>query len=187
MKNSSVHSFAAIRHLFGFLVSLHLVRAEYRVSHTFSVKDIIGSFSGKTFESDQIIVCDVPAFQDPNDPSKTFPNAPACPLDAPTPITDKDKNKLYPIDSEFGFDVVDFAGALAKTLDQEYQEGFAGNIMSGSEVVGLSVANAPTVSMCCFERQPWMCFTISTDYLSSIKPRRRFTRFLLLLELGAKG
>jgi hypothetical protein len=154
MKNSSVRSFKVIRHLFRFLVSLHLARAEHIVSHTFSVKDIIGSFSGTTFEFDKNIVCGVPEFQDPNDPSKTFVGATDCLANAPNPITDKGNNKLYPIDSEFGFDVVDFAGALAKILDQKYQEGFAGNIMSGSEVVGLSVSNAPTVSMCCFERQP---------------------------------
>jgi hypothetical protein len=60
------------------------------------------------------------------------------------PLVDKDGTTLYPIDSQFGFYVIDFLGAEVKTLDLIYAEGYAGNIVRENEVVGLRVANQAT-------------------------------------------
>jgi hypothetical protein len=38
---------------------------------------------------------------------------------------------LYPIDSEFGYEVIDFLGAAQKTRDGDYLEGFVGNVTAG--------------------------------------------------------
>ena len=35
---------------------------------------------------------------------------------------------LYPIDSEFGYDIIDFLGAAQKTRDNDYLEGFIGDV-----------------------------------------------------------
>ena len=40
--------------------------------------------------------------------------SPECPTDAAQPVVDRDGDTLYPVDSEFGFYVVDFLGAQAK-------------------------------------------------------------------------
>ena len=59
--------------------------------------------------------------------------------------TDKEGVTLYPVDSEFGFYVVDFLGAVGKVRDGDYMEGFVGNFINinGS---GIKVANAPTLN-----------------------------------------
>jgi len=48
---------------------------------------------------------------------------------------------LYPVDSEFGFYVTDFVGAVEKPRDNDYGEGYAGNLPDGS---GVAIANAVT-------------------------------------------
>ena len=35
---------------------------------------------------------------------------------------------LYPVDSEFGYDIIDFLGAAQKTRDNDYAEGFVGDV-----------------------------------------------------------
>jgi hypothetical protein len=41
----------------------------------------------------------------------------------PPPKTDKDGTILYPIDNEFGFNVVDFLGGQQLTRDNNHEEG----------------------------------------------------------------
>lgn len=108
--------------------------AAYIALQTFSVRYVLGDFGSATFTDDNTIVCDVPAFTI-GDP---------CPPDAPQPITDKDSSKLYPIDSKFGFVVVDFAGAAEEARNNNYQEGFVGNVLEGDNVIGLKVSNSAT-------------------------------------------
>lgn len=101
---------------------------DYRVSHTFSTDDITGTFSGLTQG-------DVPVGETPV-------------IDfTATPIVTKDGASLYPINSEFGFNVTDFDGAEQKDFikDPEYSEGWAGDLIgAGGEQLGLVVSNAPT-------------------------------------------
>ena len=47
---------------------------------------------------------------------------------------------LYPIDSEFGFNVVDFLGAQGKARNNDYREGFVGQLPTG----GVKVSNSAT-------------------------------------------
>jgi hypothetical protein len=60
------------------------------------------------------------------------------------PIPGNDATLLYPIDSEFGFNVVPYALATQKTLDGIYAEGYAGNIVEAGKVVGLELSDAAT-------------------------------------------
>ncbi len=101
--------------------------------HIFSIDDVQGGFNGSTFGpagvvQDQTILCIPGITQD------------TCPV---APIV-SDGVTLYPIDSEFGFEVVDFLGAQAKTRNDDYQEGFAGNITDGLDVIGVKISNAAT-------------------------------------------
>lgn len=95
------------------------------LSHTFSVDDLTGTFGGLGFADDPSIL----------DTSGSVV----------TPFVDKDGDVLFAIDSEFGFYVTDFIGAEQKSLDGDYAEGFAGDIVdTDGDVVGLAVRNAPT-------------------------------------------
>jgi hypothetical protein len=103
--------------------------------HVFSVNDVLGGFNGATFGSegatqDNTIICDLGPV--------------ACPEDN-QPFLDKSGVMLYPVDSEFGYYVVDFLGAQGKSRDGDYREGFVGNIVDGGDVVGIQVSNAPTL------------------------------------------
>ena len=60
------------------------------------------------------------------------------------PFLDKSGVMLYPVDSEFGFYIVDFLGAQGKIRDGDYLEGFVGNIVDGETVIGIQVSNAAT-------------------------------------------
>lgn len=108
----------------------------FESTHTFKIDDIIGGFDGRTYGiegngSDPDILCGLEGSE-------------TCPVDGPQPFTDKEGTTLYPIDSEFGFYVVDYAKAITKVADGVYTEGFAGNIVVDGEVVGLTVSNAAT-------------------------------------------
>ncbi|MGB5540412.1 MAG: PASTA domain-containing protein, partial [Gammaproteobacteria bacterium] len=99
--------------------------------HTFSIDDLQGDFAGNTYGGttttdgtippDRTILCD--------EPSSTV----NCPPDI-SPMTDtklygqQNPIILYPIDSEFGYEVIDFLGAAQKTRDGDYLEGFIGNV-----------------------------------------------------------
>ena len=105
--------------------------------HVFSINDVMGGFDGSTFGAggviqDQSIICDVTG------------STAACPPDN-GPVTDKQGVTLYPVDSEFGYYVVDFLGAEGKIRDFDYMEGFVGNIMDGETQIGIKIANAPTL------------------------------------------
>ena len=108
----------------------------FESSHGFSIDDIQGAFNGSTYGdagavTDPTIICDVPG-------------GIACPPTAEVgPVIDKQGVPLYPIDSEFGFYIVDFLGAAQKFRDDNYLEGWAGNFtdLLGS---GLKVSNQAT-------------------------------------------
>jgi len=73
-----------------------------------------------------------------------LPGVPACDADHP-PIDGDQAAKLYPIDSEFGFNVVAFAEAFDKEVgDGVWGEGYAGNILDGATRIGLEISDAPT-------------------------------------------
>jgi hypothetical protein len=102
--------------------------------HVFSINDVMGGFDGSTYGpagivQDATILC-IPGVTQVS-----------CPV---APIVDKEGVTLYPIDSEFGFDVVDFLGARAKVRNNDYAEGYAGNIRDGDTVVGVKISNAAT-------------------------------------------
>ena len=99
--------------------------------HVFSINDVQGGFSGSTFGpagaiQDTSIICGVAG-------------GAGCP-DGIGPVTDKSGVTLYPVDSEFGYYVVDFLGAVQKVRDNDYLEGFVGNIPEG----GIMISNAAT-------------------------------------------
>ena len=106
--------------------------------HVFTINDVMGGFDGSTFGTEALgsrpssIICDIVAGATP------------CPIDN-GPVIDKQGVTLYPVDSEFGFYVVDFLGAEGKSRDGDYKEGFVGNILDGDTPIGIKVANAPTL------------------------------------------
>lgn len=105
--------------------------------HVFSIDDVMGGFDGSTFGTE------------PVDPESGFSiicgvGYTACPADN-SPVIDKQGVTLYPVDSEFGFYVVDFLGAEGKVRDGDYKEGFVGNIEENGVQIGIKVANAPTL------------------------------------------
>ena len=100
----------------------------HEVTHVFSIDDIVGDFQGSTYgtagnQQDTSIIC----------------SGAGCPT-----VQDKDGRTLNGIDSEFGFYVTDFAGAIPKVRDNDYGEGFAANIEADGQVIGISVANVAT-------------------------------------------
>ncbi|WP_295880440.1 hypothetical protein [uncultured Thiohalocapsa sp.] len=103
--------------------------------HVFSVDDVLGGFDGSTYGDggvvvDKSIICGLP------DSAET-----ECPAGAAQPFTDRSGVTLYPVDSEYGFYVVNFVGAEAKVRDGDYGEGWVGNLPDGS---GLALSNAVT-------------------------------------------
>ena len=102
--------------------------------HTFSVNDVMGGFGGSTFGTggaiqDTSIICDLGSVP--------------CP-DENGPVIDKAGVTLYPVDSEFGYYIVDFVGAQGKSRDGDYLEGFVGNIEEEGVQVGIKISNAAT-------------------------------------------
>ncbi len=93
----------------------------YTAKHVFSTDDITGTFDGVTQGEDGGVI-DFTA-----DPKVT-----------------KEGVNLYPIDSEFGYIVTDFVGAVEKTLNDDYAEGWAGDLEVAGEHVGLVISDEPT-------------------------------------------
>ena len=103
------------------ILLLNLDSADYVANYTFSINDISGGFDGATVATDPSIIN--------FDLSKET----------------KEGVTLYAIDSEFGFYTTDFVGAQDKVRDDDYAEGWAGNLTGpAGEVIGLAVADAPT-------------------------------------------
>jgi hypothetical protein len=102
----------------------------YSVTHTFSVADIQGGFSGVLQADDSTIICGEYG-------------GPACTNVQPK-IAKQSGETLYPIDSEFGFYVEDFVGGAQKVRDNDYGEGWAANINDMTYGDGVMIANAKT-------------------------------------------
>lgn len=116
------------------LAVTHNAHAYQSPTHVFSIEDIQGGFDGSTYGpagavQDISILCGI---------------TDTCPANAAQPITDQDGVVLYPVDSEFGFYVVDFVGAQQKARDNDYREGFAGNITDSGTVIGVKISNSET-------------------------------------------
>jgi Ca2+-binding RTX toxin-like protein len=97
-------------------------------SHTFSTNDVTGTFSGLT--QGTVLPGGVPVID--------F---------TATPKLTTEGGELFPINSEFGYIVTDFIGAIQKDFinNPEYQEGWAGNLSGlGGEHLGITVSDAPT-------------------------------------------
>ncbi len=99
--------------------------------HVFSINDVLGGFTGTTYGvpgtvQDKTIICGLPGGVACGDIK---------------PKVDKSGVTLYPVDSEFGYYIVDFLGAEGKTRDYDYAEGFVANEPGG----GIRVSNAPTL------------------------------------------
>lgn len=97
-------------------------------SHVFSTDDVTATFSGVTHGN----------LEDGETPIIDF---------SADPQVGKDGTELYPINSEFGFIVTDFADAEQKTLDgnPEYEEGWIGDLTGESgEQIGVVVSDAET-------------------------------------------
>ena len=103
----------------------------YSVSHTFSINDITGQFDGRTYAQNPSILCGIDT------------NSPPCEDTQPL-LVKKSGETLFPVDSEFGYDIEDFVGAAPKELDSDYAEGWANNINLAPNGAGLMVANAAT-------------------------------------------
>lgn len=105
--------------------------------YVFTMNNVQRGFDGSTYGNDGTIKR-----------INTFCDAPLsnvdCPPDTP-PLVDKDGTVLYPIDSEFGFHVVDYLGAIPKKMfDGEYKEGYAGDIIREGKKVGIRISNSST-------------------------------------------
>ncbi len=126
---------------FGTLVAMAVPGVQAWVSpepHIFSINDIQGGFDGSTYGT-------AGAFQKTDILCGVGDGlAPPCQADDAQPFQDKEGVWLYPVDSEFGFYVVDFVGAQEKAYDQDYMEGWAGNIMEGGALIGIKISNAET-------------------------------------------
>ena len=103
---------------------------DFRSVHVYSTADVTGTFSGLTqgdILAGQTPIVDFTA----------------------EPMVAKDGTNLYPINSEFGYNVTDFSGAIEKDLvaDPEYAEGWVGDIVNAAgEQIGITVSDAPTDS-----------------------------------------
>lgn len=95
---------------------------DYTVEHVFSALDVIGHDDGVTAADDPSIVC--------------FDCTPR----------EEGSAQMYPIDSSFGFDVVDFVGATARGKDGDHAEGWIGDIADPEtgEHQGVAVSSQAT-------------------------------------------
>ena len=99
---------------------------KFTSSHIFSTSDITVTFAGDTIAN----------ISNPQDVFDTTGESGT--------KTTKDGVTLYPIDSEFGFYVSDFENAVSKELDDDYAEGWAGDLTVADEHVGLVLSDSPT-------------------------------------------
>ena len=148
MKRSRIVNFLA-----GLAVGISIMTPVQAVQYTsplypFSIDDVQGGFNGSTFGTtgavqDNSILCNAPG-SSASCPSGVQPiGNPKMPQGAGTSPT------LYPVDSEFGFYVVDFLGGAQKIRDNDYMEGFVGNITAdyptSAEINGEMVQYNPPI------------------------------------------
>jgi hypothetical protein len=94
--------------------------------HLFSINDIVGGFDGSSYADDPTII----------DTAGTS---------SVESFISKDGNTLYPIDSTFGFYLADFVGAEQKVRDDDYAEGWAGDMYDvAGNAIGLELSDAET-------------------------------------------
>lgn len=114
--------------------------AVYESEHTFTVNDLLRNLKGRTFGplntyGDSGIknwpraICGI-----------GVPGSVACPTDGPQPFVDKQGVTLYPVSTQWGFEVVDFLGAVEKKMNLVYEEGYVGDIPGG----GVKISNSAT-------------------------------------------
>jgi Ca2+-binding RTX toxin-like protein len=105
-----------------------LTAPKFRSSHVFSTADVTGTFTGLT-------------------QGRVAPDGTPVVDFSATPVVTKDGIDLFPVNSEFGYNVTDFVGAVEKDFvdDPEYAEGLVGDVKDefGAQA-GLVVSDAPT-------------------------------------------
>ncbi|MFD0979532.1 hypothetical protein [Tropicimonas aquimaris] len=89
---------------------------QYKSAYTFRIGDITVGWNGETLATRQESLSDTPA------------------------MTSKAGVEMYAIDSQFGFYVTDFIGAQDKDFDDDFGEGFVGELAGG----GIAVSDART-------------------------------------------
>lgn len=95
----------------------------YASSATFQMANVIGGWDGTTYEEDPTIVC-TSGCED---------------LVVEGAVT------MLPLDNEFGYHTQDFVGAWQKTRDNDYMEGWVGNIYDeDGEIIGLAASSVET-------------------------------------------
>ena len=100
--------------------------------HVFTLDDVIGNALGETDADNPMVIKD--------GDGENFSTS------ARTPSSAKTEGILYPINSEFGFDVTDFVGASPKTFDDIAEEGWAGEF-TDDDGSGLQFSDAETATM----------------------------------------
>ena len=102
--------------------------------HVFTLNDVIGNALGETDADNPNVI---------KDEDGTFSALSENPIEA------KDgSGVLYPINSEFGFDVMDFVGATPKTFDDIAEEGWVGEFTDErTGAKGLQFSDADTAVM----------------------------------------
>ena len=97
---------------------------EYSVEHVFTMDDILGGPDGVRAGEDPSIIC-----------------TEGCEDQA---LAD-DGLTLYPIDSGWGYDAIDYNGATSRPRDGVYADGYVGDVQGeGGEHQGIAIANVPT-------------------------------------------
>jgi len=139
MKNQSTFKRTAVSAAVVALMAAGAVQAatvQHISGHTFTVDDLVADYDGRTFGPMGngrylAVLCGLPG-------------VPACDADH-LPISGDEATKLYPVDSEFGFNVVAFATAFDKEIgDGVWGEGWVGNIKDGVKRIGIEISDAET-------------------------------------------
>ncbi len=96
--------------------------------HVFSMDDIVGSFTGTTYAQDNSLICTTE------------------PCVGELPFVDKfTAMTLWPVDTEFGWNVTHFVGAERAPRDGVYEEGWVGNYVDElNEQIGVVLSSRET-------------------------------------------
>ncbi|MEZ5540867.1 MAG: hypothetical protein R3F42_02370 [Pseudomonadota bacterium] len=128
---------AAVAVALGTVGTAQAVVVQHIAGHTFTADDLVADFTGRTFGPAgngryQATLCGLPGL-------------PVCDADH-APIPGSEAVTLFPIDSEFGFNVVPFAAAFTKVIgDGVWGEGWIGNIKDlSNKKIGLEFSDAET-------------------------------------------